>query len=129
MLAQVQRYTTTSAAGVGLAALREAVADRRSGLRANDFEGCDLPTWIGRVAGLEDVALPAPLRHLDSRNNRLAWLALQQDGMLDAVRAAVSRLGAHRLGIVMGTSTSSIGFTEVGYRHLDERDRMPPEFQ
>jgi 3-oxoacyl-[acyl-carrier-protein] synthase-1 len=129
VLAQVQRYTTTSAAGVGLAALREAVADRRSGLRANDFEGCDLPTWIGRVAGLEDVALPAPLRHLDSRNNRLAWLALQQDGMLDAVRAAVSRLGAHRLGIVMGTSTSSIGFTEVGYRHLDEHDRMPPEFQ
>ena len=129
MLAQIQRYTTTSAAGVGMAALRAALADRKSGLRPNDFDGCDLDTWIGRVPGLGDVELPEHLAHLDSRNNRLAWLGLQQDGMLDAVRAAADRLGGHRIGIVMGTSTSSIGFTEVGYRHLDEHDRMPSEYQ
>ena len=129
MRAQIQRYTCTSAAGTGMTALRASLAARRSGLRPNDFEGCELPTWIGRVPGLEDIDLPGHLLHLDSRNNRLAWLGLQQDGMLDAVQAVKARLGPERIGIVMGTSTSSIGFTEIGYRHLDEHDRMPPEFQ
>jgi len=129
VLAQIHSYTTTCAAGTGMDALRAAIAERRSGLRRNDFEGCDLDTWIGRVPGIESVVLPPAAAHLDSRNNRLAWLGLQQDGLLDAVREAVARFGAHRVGIVMGTSTSSIGFTEIGYRHLDENGRMPPEWQ
>ena len=129
MRAQIQRYTCTSAAGIGMAELRASLAARKSGLRPNDFEGCDLATWIGRVPGLETVRLPGTLAHLDSRNNRLAWLGLQQDGMPDAVEKAKSRLGPQRIGVVMGTSTSSIGFTEIGYRHLDEHDRMPPAYQ
>ena len=129
MLAQIHRYTVTSAVGAGIAALRDALTARRSGLRPNDFEGCDLDTWIGRVDGLEEVELPGHLAHLDSRNNRLAWLGLQQDGLLDAVRAAADRLGAERIGVVMGTSTSSIGYTEIGYRHLDADDRMPQQWQ
>ena len=55
------------------------------------------------------------LNHLQSRNNRLAWLGLQQDGLMDAVDQLVDRIGADRIGVVMGTSTSSIGRTEEGY--------------
>ena len=33
------------------AKVRDAIVSRRSGLRRNDFDGCDLETWIGRVDG------------------------------------------------------------------------------
>ena len=128
MRLSITHYSATSAAGTGLAALRESLASRRSGLRRNDFEGCDLETWIGRVPGVEEVELPGDLGALISRNNQLAWLGLQQDGMLDAVRTLAGKIGAHRIGVIMGTSTSSIGRTEEAYTQLDESGRMRPEF-
>ena len=109
----IGQYTATSAVGAGLDAMREAISSRRSGLRRNDFEHCDLDTWIGRVEGVESVELPEGLAHLHSRNNQLAWLGLQQDGMLDSITAMKEQVGPDRIGIVMGTSTSSIGRTEA----------------
>jgi 3-oxoacyl-[acyl-carrier-protein] synthase-1 len=55
----------------------------------------------------------------DCRNNRLAQLALAQDGFLDAVARARSRYGAHRVGLCLGTSTSGLLHTELAYRHRD----------
>ncbi|MET1162717.1 MAG: beta-ketoacyl-ACP synthase, partial [Pseudoxanthomonas sp.] len=52
------------------------------------------------------------------RNNRLAWLALQQDGLPETVAAIRARHGADRVAVVMGTSTSSIGATEEAYTRL-----------
>ena len=106
-------------------ALRRALGERQSGLRRNDFNGCDLDTWIGRVDGVEDVSLPEGLHGLQSRNNQLAWLSLQQDGMLAAVRELADRIGSHRIAVIMGTSTSSIGRTEEAYTELDASGRMP----
>ena len=122
-------YTATSAAGTGLVELRKALSARRSGLRKNDFDGCDLDTWIGRVAGVEDIELPSHLTGLQSRNNQLAWLGLQQDGLLDSVKALSDRIGAHRVGVIMGTSTSSIGRTEEAYSRLEESGRMRPDLR
>jgi len=85
-----------------------------------------LECWIGRVAGLEEEPLPPDLAEWDCRNNRLAWVALQQDGFVEAVRAARERYGATRVAVLLGTSTSSIGATEEGYRRLDH-GRMPPD--
>lgn len=121
----IATYTATSAAGTGLEALRQSLAERRSGLRQNDFAGCDLDTWIGRVAGLEDVSLPNELRELHSRNNQLAWLGLQQDGVLPSLNSLAERIGADRIAVIMGTSTSSIGRTEEAYTQLDADGRMP----
>lgn len=115
----VRAHTATTALGRGRAAQAQALADRRSGLRRNDFGHDPLETWIGRVDGLEDAPLPARLEQWECRNNRLAWLALQQDGMMDAVAAAVERHGAERVALVLGTSTSSIGATEEAYARLD----------
>ncbi|RPH97895.1 MAG: beta-ketoacyl-ACP synthase [Lysobacterales bacterium] len=125
----ISGYTATSAAGVGLSELRQALAGRRSGLRENDLENCDLGTWIGRVEQINSTELPSEVAHLDGRNNRLAWLALQQDGLLDALVRCVEKFGTHRIGTIMGTSTSSIGRTEEAYRRLDESGRMPPEYR
>lgn len=110
-------------------ALRESLASRTSGLRRNDFPGCNLDTWIGRVPAVEDVSLPTDLQHLHSRNNQLAWLGLQQDGLLGVINKLAERLGPHRIGVVMGTSTSSIGRTEEAYTQLDRSGRMLPEFR
>jgi 3-oxoacyl-[acyl-carrier-protein] synthase-1 len=118
----IRAFTATSALGRGLAAHREALAARRSGLRRNDFGPQPLETWIGRVDGVEDAPLPADWGRWECRNNRLAWLALQQDGVLDAVRDAVARHGAERVALVIGTSTSSIGATEEAYTRLQPGD-------
>ncbi|UNK44053.1 beta-ketoacyl-[acyl-carrier-protein] synthase family protein [Luteimonas sp. S4-F44] len=111
----IRAYTATTALGRGAAAQREALRERRGGLRRNDFGATPLPTWIGRVDGLEDAALPAALARWECRNNRLAWLALQQDGLPDALEALVARHGADRIALLVGTSTASIGASEEAY--------------
>jgi 3-oxoacyl-[acyl-carrier-protein] synthase-1 len=125
----ISGYTATCAAGVGLSELRRSIAGRQSGLRENDFENCELNTWIGRVECIDSTELPKEFAHLDSRNNRLAWLALQQDGLLDALSNCIRTFGAHRIGTVIGTSTSSIGRTEEAFRCLDEAGQMQPKYR
>jgi 3-oxoacyl-[acyl-carrier-protein] synthase-1 len=124
----IGQYTATSAIGAGLASMQDAICTRRSGLRRNDLDGCDLDTWIGRVDNLEAVSLPDHLEHLHSRNNLLAWLGLQQDGMLDSINNLRQQVGADRVGVIMGTSTSSIGRTEEAYARLLPTEEMPPEY-
>ena len=123
----ISAYTATSAVGVGKAPLAAALAESRSGLRVNDFGAAPLSTWIGRVEGLEDVRIPEPLAHWDCRNNRLAWLGLQPDGFLDAVAAARDKYGATRIALILGTSTSSIGETEMAYTQLDGNGEFPAD--
>jgi len=120
----ITAYTATSAAARGNDALADALATRRSGLRPNDLT--DLPCWIGRVAGLEELEFPAQLARWESRNHRLAWLGLEQDGFHAAVQRAVERHGAARVALVVGTSTSSIGETERAYRELSPDGHLPP---
>lgn len=115
----VRAYTATSALGWGRDAQATALREARSGLRRNDFGRERLDCWIGRVEGLESLALPPELAQWDSRNHRLAWLALQQDGLRGATDDAIARHGAERIAVVMGTSTSSIGSTEDAYAALD----------
>ncbi|OOG53582.1 beta-ketoacyl-[acyl-carrier-protein] synthase family protein [Rhodanobacter sp. C03] len=115
----ITAYTATSAIGHGLTAQLDALQHSRSGLRPNDFSSTPLDCWIGRVDGVEDTALPATLSAWECRNNRLAWLGLNQDGFLDRVQAARARYGATRIALLLGTSTASIGATEEAYRRLD----------
>ena len=122
---RVAAYTVTTAAGAGKAALLAAMREHRSALTANDFGPEPLPTWIGRVAGVESAPLPRPLADWECRNNRLAWLGLHGDGFLDAVLEARERHGPARVAVVLGTSTSSIGATEDAYRRLDADGRFP----
>ena len=123
----IRAYTATTAAGVGNDSLLAALRADRSALRPNDFGPEPLPTWIGRVAGVETAPLPKPLAAWDCRNNRLAWLGLGADGFIDAAHAARERYGPARVALVLGTSTSSIGATEDAYRQLDGEGRFPAD--
>jgi 3-oxoacyl-[acyl-carrier-protein] synthase-1 len=120
----VTAFTATSAAGRGAGALALALAQRKSGLVENNFGPTPLPCWIGQVPGLDAISLPAPLENWDSRNHRLAWLGLNQDGFYEHALAAIERYGSTRVALVLGTSTSSIGETERAYRELDADGHM-----
>jgi 3-oxoacyl-[acyl-carrier-protein] synthase-1 len=122
---RISAFTATTAAGPGRDDLLAALQDSRSALTPNDFGPTPLPTWIGRVAGVESAALPKTLADWDCRNNRLAWMGLNADGFIDAAHAARERYGAARVALVLGTSTSSIGATEDAYRALDAEGRFP----
>ncbi|MGN6226704.1 MAG: beta-ketoacyl-[acyl-carrier-protein] synthase family protein [Dyella sp.] len=123
----VSAYTATSALGHGLQAHLDALLAERGGLRPNAFSSAPLPCWIGQVDGVEDAPLPASLIAWECRNNRLAWLGLNQDGFLDRVAAARARYGAGRIALMLGTSTASIGATEEGYRRLDADGGLPDD--
>ncbi|RDZ26374.1 beta-ketoacyl-[acyl-carrier-protein] synthase family protein [Lysobacter silvisoli] len=122
----IRAYTATTALGRGREAQAQALREGRSGLRRNDFGAHPLDCWIGRVDGLEDAPLPPAYADWDCRNNRLAWLALNQDGLLPTLAALVERRGAARVALVLGTSTASIGATEEGYARLQD-GRFPAE--
>jgi 3-oxoacyl-[acyl-carrier-protein] synthase-1 len=124
---QLSRTTMTSCLGRGLEATRSALRARASGLAPCRFETVTLDTCVGEVAGVDEVRLAPALRGYDCRNNRLAALGLDGDGFAEVVRAAAARLGAQRLGVFLGTSTSGILQTELAYRRRDPATGALPE--
>ncbi|MCG6862000.1 MAG: beta-ketoacyl-[acyl-carrier-protein] synthase family protein [Chromatiaceae bacterium] len=112
----ISAYTVTNALGRGTVATIDALRRGESGLRPEGLRRFGLDTWVGPVDGLEDLPLVGPLARYDCRNHRLAWLGMTQDGFQDAVQRAMSRYGATRVGLFLGTSTSGIAHAEHCYR-------------
>jgi 3-oxoacyl-[acyl-carrier-protein] synthase I len=124
------QFTATSCIGTGVGPTLASLVEQRSGLTRCDFETVRIDTHIGEVAGVDAQRLPAQLRNFDCRNNRLAELALRQDGFLEAVDAAAARLGPRRIGVFIGTSTAGIMQTELAYRSRDPvSGALPAEFE
>ncbi len=113
-----------SAIGEGQAATVSALRAGTSGLAPCRLQSVDLPIWVGEIPALDDLRLDPQFAGFDCRNNRLAELALRQDGFLAAASAAVARHGADRIGLFLGTSTSGIQQAEHAYR---ARDRLTGE--
>jgi 3-oxoacyl-[acyl-carrier-protein] synthase-1 len=115
--------------GAGLDATLSALRQRHTGLRPCAFETVTLPTYVGEVTGVDEIRLPGALAEYECRNNRLAQLAIEQDGFALAVAGARKRYGASRIGVFLGTSTSGILQTELAYRRRDPRTgALPPDF-
>ncbi len=125
----LSHFTATSSIGRGLDQTLAALRQRRAGLAPCSFDTVDLATFVGEVAEVDAVQLPAHLADFDCRNNRLALLGLTQDGFAEAVRAATARYGAQRVGVLLGTSTSGILQTELAYRRRDPvTGALPADF-
>ncbi|MGB4810851.1 MAG: beta-ketoacyl-[acyl-carrier-protein] synthase family protein [Methylophilaceae bacterium] len=125
----ISHFTATSSIGRGLDQTLNALREERSGLAPCTFETVNLDTFIGEIAGLDRVQLPAHLAEFDCRNNRLAQLALEQDGFTQAVHGAAAKYGPQRVGVFIGTSTSGILETELAYRRLDATTgALPKDF-
>jgi 3-oxoacyl-[acyl-carrier-protein] synthase-1 len=123
----VKTFTATSCIGTGVAAVLQSLLEQRSGLASCEFETVDIDTHIGEVAGVDDVRLPRNLHKYECRNNRLADLALQQDGFFDSVQQAAERWGRRRVGVFLGTSTAGILQTELAYRERDPSSGALPQ--
>jgi 3-oxoacyl-[acyl-carrier-protein] synthase-1 len=125
----LSHFTATSCIGRGLDQTLAALRERRAGLAPCAFDTVDLPTFVGEVPGVDCVQLPAHLAEFDCRNNRLALLGLTQDGFAEAVRSAIERYGAQRVGVFLGTSTAGILQTELAYRRRDPlTGALPADF-
>ena len=125
----LSHFTATSSIGHGIEQTLDALREGRGGLAPCAFDTVDLPTFVGMVADVDALQLPAHLAAFDCRNNRLALLGLTQDGFADAVRTACAKYGAQRIGVLLGTSTSGILQTEIAYRHRDPvTGALPPSF-
>ncbi|MDO8292773.1 MAG: beta-ketoacyl-[acyl-carrier-protein] synthase family protein [Gallionella sp.] len=125
----LSHFTATSSIGRGLNQTLDALRQRRAGLAQCAFDTVDLATFVGEVAGVDAVQLPAHLADFDCRNNRLALLGLMQDGFVEAVHAAIATYGAQRIGVFLGTSTSGILQTELAYRRRDPvTGALPADF-
>ncbi len=70
----------------GLTVHANALKSSRTGLAKCQFADAELDTYVGEVADLVLLDLPAVLAAYDSRNNRLACSCLQQDGLLPQLR-------------------------------------------
>jgi len=125
---RISNYTLCSAVGAGRAAHVQALRAGTSGLGRVTFDTNNLDCWLGEVRGF-DVPLTGALAEWDCRNNRLAEFALNQDQFLDSVAACRKRLGAARIGVFVGTSTSGVQHTELAYRARDlEKNALPAWF-
>lgn len=116
---RLSAYTLTSALGAGLAPHLDALRTQRSGIVRKHWETIDFECCIGEVAGVDNTVLRSDLSRFDCRNNRLAQMALEQDGFAGHVRNAIARYGRQRIGVFLGSSTSGILSTEIAYRQRD----------
>ena len=123
----LRSYTATSSIGQGIEPTLASLQQQRSGLKLCDFETVSIDTYIGEVPGVDAQSLPVQLKDFDCRNNRLAELALQQDGFIETVQSGIARWGRKRVGVFIGTSTAGILQTELAYRHRDPLSGALPE--
>jgi 3-oxoacyl-[acyl-carrier-protein] synthase-1 len=104
-----------------------ALRAHQTGLCQTPFETCLLDTWTGQVAGL-DAPLSDEFAAWDCRNNRLARLALGQDGFFESALRLRERYGPDRIGVFLGTSTSGIHQSELAYRARDQESGTLPDW-
>ncbi len=80
---------------------------------------------VAAVAGaLPDT--PDKLAHFHSRNSRLALAAARQ--IEGEVRQEIARVGADRVAVIMGSSTSGISVGEEAVAQLHRHGRLPEGF-
>lgn len=81
------------------------------------------------LAAVDDAGLPRippALARFACRNNAFTLAALLQ--IEDAVRDVIRAVGAERVGVVMGTSTSGSGECEAAILHSYDHGALLPEF-
>jgi 3-oxoacyl-[acyl-carrier-protein] synthase-1 len=82
--------------------------------------------FVGSVTAPLELTPSASLASYDCRNNRLLLAALAQ--IAPAIDAARERYGAHRIGVVLGTSTSGVEAAEAALVYRAQTGSLPVNF-
>jgi 3-oxoacyl-[acyl-carrier-protein] synthase-1 len=98
---------------------------RTGGLVIEDGWLPEGPVLVGRVP-IQLEPLPARFAADDSRNTRLLLAAFEE--IREEVDREVTRHGRHRVGVVLGTSTSGIEASERAVAHALAHGALPPDF-
>ncbi len=70
--------------------------------------------------------IPRAMAEYDTRTNRLALAALES--IQEPIRRAISRFGAHRVGVVVGSTTAGLDEAERAYEVREAGGALPPSF-
>lgn len=119
-LIEVLDYDLLCAAGNNKDELRRALQNQRGGLSKNAYPHSHLKTWVGSVQAIDDFTWQSGEKKWQSRNNALAAMAFDNARLQQKIARLIRHYGANRLGVVIGSSTSSIDRTEDAYRALSE---------
>ncbi len=113
-----------NALGNATAEVWRAVVRGERNVSAPTFE-LPFETVVGAVSG---PLAPVPAEYLgfDTRLAQLALCALEP--MLNAVAKTRSRVGAERIGVLVGTSTGGLDATEATYRRFRATGQYTPAF-
>ena len=109
---------------------KQAVADAlfggtRAGLVIRDDLVPDTDIHVGAVPAPLPV-IPDTLAEYDCRNNRLMLAALME--IATDIERVKERVGAHRIAIVLGTSTSGIAESEVAFTQYQRTGTWPAAY-
>jgi 3-oxoacyl-[acyl-carrier-protein] synthase-1 len=101
------------------------VAGDRGGFVRRDDLVPGAAAWYGVARG-ELPPVPESLGELACRNNQLAESALRQ--IREPISQAIARYGAHRVGVVVGSSTSGFAEAEDAFREREATGALSPSF-
>jgi len=125
----ITAYSALSACGMGNKALYQSLSDNRSSLDPLSLFTIPFSAYVGEIKQ-PLLNIRQQLADYNCRNARVALTALndEEGGVRAAVDVAKGRYGAHRVGVIIGTSTSGLYETEEAYGVLLEEGRMPDDF-
>lgn len=113
------------AAGLGKEALKAACQSDQSVMTVTNAYHSVRALPLGLYTGeLPDIPLSDTRWH--TRNNQLALAAYEQIRV--KAESAINRYGAHRVGVIIGTSTSGIAEGEAAIRALEKQGQLPDDF-
>ncbi|MCF7970573.1 MAG: beta-ketoacyl-ACP synthase [Methylococcaceae bacterium] len=125
----ITAYSALSASGLGCEALYQDLKANRSALAPLSLFNVPFPAYVGEIKQ-SLLSIRDELADYNCRNARVALTALndEQGGVRAAVDVAKAKYGAHRVGVIIGTSTSGLYETEDAYGVLLETGKMPDDF-
>lgn len=92
---------------------------------ANSLFNNTSPIPLGLYGG-ELPEIPWPEKQWQSRNNRFALAAYQQ--IESRVKKAIQKFGAHRIAVIIGTSTSGISDSEHAITQWVNSEKLPDQY-
>ncbi|OMH31680.1 beta-ketoacyl-[acyl-carrier-protein] synthase family protein [Motiliproteus sp. MSK22-1] len=112
-------------AGDTAASVKNNLMAKEAKLTITDNYSAGRPLPLGMYNG-ELPPIPLPDNKWYSRNNQFALAALRQ--MDVDVSAAIQHFGPHRVGVVIGTSTSGIAECESSIKQWIQTGNLPPDY-